>query len=107
MGYAYTFLLETGALRRMLWVELSLVLLATMVALLAPELGCRYFNAVEKSARLARPRRLAAIVVGATAIVLRLALLRFRHTTPDTYFAVVCLFPAQHQMLQWTRGPGG
>ena len=57
-------------------IEAGLTVLALALALTAPELGSRWFGAIERSfARLARRRGLSVIVVGLTALALRGALL--------------------------------
>jgi len=57
-------------------IEAGLVLLALVLALTAPDLGSRWFEALERSfGKLARRRGLSVVVAGLTALALRAALL--------------------------------
>src|SRR6266496_2353614 len=60
----------------MLLIECGLVLVAALMAFISPRMGWRWFARVENIfAHLARRRTLAVIVVGATALAIRAALL--------------------------------
>ena len=57
-------------------IESGLAVLALVLALTVPNLGARWFEAIERSfGNLARRRGLSVVVVGLTALALRLALL--------------------------------
>jgi hypothetical protein len=79
---SFLFLVVAGAIlcalavRQMLLIECCLVLLAVMVAFIAPEAGSRWFATVENGlARLARRRRLTVLCVAFSGLVVRAALL--------------------------------
>ena len=60
----------------LLLIECGLVVVALMAAFICPRLGARWFQPLERRfARLSRKRALSVVVVGATALVLRLLLL--------------------------------
>jgi hypothetical protein len=72
------------------FIEGCLTLIAVAIAFALPRLGSVWFSAVERSfAQLARRRRLAVLLVGATAFLLRLALLPLspipQPFTPDDF----------------------
>ena len=60
----------------MLLIECGLVLVAVLLAFISPELGARWFARSERAlAKLARRRGIAVLVVGVTALAVRVALL--------------------------------